>query len=130
MIPYIFPKHKCSVNVIDLSDTALNATKTKTNFWKFLSFHCHSPQVMQPILKKWFELYPLQWRRFGYSFWKNTRWQVMFTRWKQTCQMCEWEELVSLPNSMVGISNGWNFKQLKFFQLIKNYSPMVEFSIN
>ena len=39
-------------------------------------------------------------------------------------------KLVSLPNSMVGISNGWNFKQLKFFQLIKNYSPMVEFSIN
>ena len=30
----------------------------------------------------------MQWRRFCHSFWKNTRWQVIVTRRKQTCQLC------------------------------------------
>ena len=49
-----------------------------------------------------------KWRRFGYSFWKNTRCQVIFTRWKQTFQLCPGTACVGWESFLCIFSMGLN----------------------
>ena len=54
----------------------------------------------------------------------------MFCKLISKTKYCQYCQLLRTTIAIFANFNGWNFKQLEFFQLIKNYSPMVEFSIN